>query len=740
MAQIFPDQTIPEKDKNQEWCSKHLDYAELTYKSNDPTRDKMSSDYMSYNGVKKPGSMNYLTKTYGAKNRAKFISYRAHIPKIQLRVGEFLTQPLAATVETTNREAKSEKMRRFEFQQGAMVAREELLQLKDKVGVDVMEGAPIPQDENDPIWQKMSTKDKEEQIMQIILDESIKFLDLKMKFSEDVLNGTITSMMFSKTERDEQGETRHISIDPREAIFEEVKGDMFLEKSPILGSCIFMTVHDALLRYRLTAKQRELLKQASLNPAQYMQQSNGFMKIVGGNLLVAVMHIEWKSVSPLYEKRVKKTESQLSRDLGGDDYIDFPMEVSAYEGNKDWHDKQVEKGKYEIVTKYREQLWEATRIGGLKELDVNCRPAYFQMRKVDDPTRIFGGSYTGFLCQTVDGKRISLMNEMENLSNILDIVMYKILSDVIRSKGKAIGFNLAALHKDSSVEKTMSELFNDGLVTYDTAGAGNMHGRDTSLNNMLQEFDIGLSNSFPALVQFKNDILDMMDRMTGINENRTGQIQASSTASNANTSIQASRTITAAFDFGVYLYITKVLNKIVESVKITWAFYKLEKGEQILGTDKFNFLKATQDIGYKDYGVHIQDGSKYAQIKQYMTGLMEASLNAKELRPEDALKFMLEETFAGQKAILQDSWAKIKEIESQSQQANMQGQQQMQEQQLQQQIQLAQEDREDRQINEKDNIVLQAEMQMKIDDNKSRGKVIENDHKISLEAKTEQNY
>ena len=153
-----------------------------------------------------------------------------------------------------------------------------------------------------------------------------------------------------------------------------------------------------------------------------------------------------------------------------------------------------------------------------------------------------------------------------------------------------------------------------------------------------------------------------------------------------------------------------------------------------MGVSKFKYLKVSQEIGFKDYGVHLQDGGKYAEIKKFMQGMMEASLNAKEMRPEDALNFLISESFADQKAVLEESWAKIKELEGQSQQANMQNQQQMQQAQIQAQQQMADADREDRQKNEKDNIILEADQQIRIDNNKGSNKVIEQEHKFSNES------
>lgn len=730
---FFPSQTIPQKDKTPEWCSKHLDYAQYIWMGSNTLRAKMDADFKSYNGDKVADSRKYLIKNYGKENKAKYISYRAHKHIMQLLVGEFLTQPLVATVETTNRDAKTEKMDKMNMMYGAMVAKPELEHLRDKVGVDVMQGAPIPSSEEDPLWDKISVKDKQETIMQIIINEMIKQDDLKIKFSNDVLNGIITYMLYGKVERDEDGETSYISIDPRDAIFEEIKGDMFLEHSPIMGSCIWYSVHDVLKRFKLTQKQVDLLNSAAANPTQFTNSNYNGFKLVNNNLMVQVMHIEWKSVIPTYFKRLTKTANQLL--LNPDEkYIEVPISTEDYENNKDWHDSQVLKGKYEIVAKYAEDLWESTRIGGLPELDVNRRRALFQMRKVDDPTRIFGGSYSGFLCQTVDGKRISLMNDLENLSNAFDIVMYKILQDINKFRGNVLGYNAAALPAKSSMKEVAYNIVNDGYIIYDTSATGNAHGRDVSLNSLLDVKDLGLSSSFPSLIALKNDLLNMMSSMTGINENRQGDISASATVSNTNESISASKAITAPFFYGVHLYVSKVLEKIVESTKVTWGFYKVDKGEQILGTGKFKWLQVTQEIGFRDYGVHIQDGSRYNQINQYMQGLMEASLNAKELRPEDALKFMIEETFAGKKAILEESWAKIKEIELKGQQAQMQNQEQMQAAQLQQQLEIANADREDRQAAKLQEISAQADADIRVNQNKMSDQVIVNEHKYSNES------
>lgn len=730
----FPSQTIPQFKKDKAWCQLHLDYGQRILRNSNLAKQEMDNHYKQYNGIKRAGSYKYLINTHGKENRAQFISYRSCTTKIQLMVGEFLTRPLNATVVTNNRDAKSQKMEQFEFTTGAMVAKKEIQELKDKAGVDVMEGAPIPEDENDPLWETLSFKDKEEIIMQAILDEQIPALDLRQKFANNLLDCAITSVMFGKIERNEKGDTDYINIDPRDAIYEEIKGDTYLEKSPIMGCRQWLPLHEILRKYQLTAKQIETVESIGKNPTTYYSDSikDGPS---GTGLIAEVIHVEWISSIPEYYQKIKKTANQLMLDPT-EEFIYIPLDTDKYEMNKlHWDNKPG----IEIVAKYREDLWEATRIGGLKELDVNCQRVPFQMRKVDNPAQILSSNYVGYLFNTVDGRRISLFQQMENWSNIFDITMYQILKDINKFKGKVLGFNTAGLPAKSTVKSIQYDMVNDGFMTYDTSASGNFHGRDVSLNSILQVEDLGLSSSFGALIQFKDDVLQMMDRMTGISENREGQIAASATATNTNSAIQASRTITEPFFYGVYSFIDKTLMKIIESTKVSWAFYKIEEGEQILGIDKWKFMKVTQEIGYKDYGVHLLDAGKYMQVKQFMQGIMQSSLNAREIRPEDALAFAWADSAIEQKQVLREGWNKVKEMQNQQaqmqqqSQAQMQQQQiQMQQQQLQQQLEIANADREDRQLAKLDEINAQADADIRVNAAKAGDEVTKMDYENNI--------
>lgn len=718
----FPRQDIFLKDKDHNWLKSHLDYAEFLLKSYSPDRSKDSRLWDSYNGVKLPGSLAWLERNYGKQNKSKYVAYRLGRSKVDLLHGEWLKRPLSATVTTINSEAMSDKMGQLDSMVGAMIAKKELTDLKDKAGVDVMEGAHIPDGPDDPAWEQMSPKDKCEDIMQIILDNQVKELDLKYKIGEAFKSATVTNKCFFQIERDQTGEIQAHNIDFRDAIYELTEGDYYLEKSPVLGCRRVIPVHEVLLRYNLTKEQRETLNSARNDYSRYCGLeglSRGYMRMTNGQLMCDVIHIEWKSVAPEYYKIVPKRPDQSEFDGDDDsDTMTLALDPIKYEQNKDMHDANVAKGLYQIVTKYKEDEYEATRIGGL--IDVNIRRTFFQKRSVDKPAHILSSSYYGYIHGLSNGVTVSLQQIIENFDNMFDICMYQILKELARAKGKVLTYDRAGLPVKRSLKDVMYQAFNDQFLDYDSSAAGNVSGRTLDPTNMFKELDLGLSQSFPFLLNMKQDIINTLSQITGINEGREGNTPASSTATNAQTDIANSRTITEALFFGMSGFVSRVMKGVVDSSAISWAFYKLEKGEQILGAGKFKYLQLTKDIGYRDYGVYVEDGGRYMEIRQDIKRMMEFSLNAKEIRPMDALNVLLADTVAQMKAKLNNSWIEMQKVIQQQNEANNQAQAQQQQQQLQTQIQIAQENREDLEAAEKELAVLKGQVQIEVDNNKAK--------------------
>jgi hypothetical protein len=728
---IFPKQDIPDKDKTLAWVKLHLNYAETILNRRNNIYSIMSRLYNTYNGIKNADALRFIGKTYGRENKSKFISYRLGRNKLELLKGEYLNQALKPTVTTINSDAKTKKLDEADLVRGALIARKELSKLKE-VGVDVLEGMELPEGDPDEVWNQMTFKDKNEHVMQLILENGISELDMKNKLSKNFLDLEITSMCYGKIDIDLEGNVNYIKIDPRDAIFDEIEGDDFIERAPLKGARYRMTISEILRKYDLTKEQKEMLKGLENTGNQNAGTRRATTYQINGDLCMDVVHIEWISYVPTYYKLSPKTQKQLELDPSSE-YYTIQMDAAEYENNREYYDKLVEKGKLlAIETKWAEDIREAVRIGSIISVDLGRKK--FQPRRVDNPNRVVDMSYVGYLFNTVDGIRVSLQQIVENFDSAFDICMYQILKELNIAKGKVIGYNRAALPQKRTMKEIIYDVVNDGFVDFDTSADGNESGRELNLRDLIQVLDIGLSSSFQQLIMLKNDIRQTLDLITGINENRQGDIAASSTVTNAQIAITASKNITTPLFYGMNKFTERVLMKMCEYYKLSYGFFKVEKGKQILGDTQQRFLVVEKEIGYQDYGVTIQDGGRYAEMKNKIMALAQVSLNAKEIRLEDLMQLETAESYTEAKNILKNAWKSIQQVAAEQQQRQIEAQQQMQQQQLQMQQQMALENREDMQASRIDEINAKTEGQIRIDDNKMGKQMIVDTNNIEQKS------
>jgi len=193
------------------------------------------------------------------------------------------------------------------------------------------------------------------------------------------------------------------------------------------------------------------------------------------------------------------------------------LNTEEYEKNIEKYNKDVANGKYSIEVKYQEELWEGWQIGHDMYKDVRRVP--FTMRREDAPGDVFATSYTGMLANTVNGYRVSLQELMTALSEAFDIVMYQQMREIGKVKGKAIVYDSAGLPRNTTIKDVLYQLANDNFININTAASGNMANKDIATALGIKEVDLGLSASFPALVNLSREIKMMLDEISGINSN-----------------------------------------------------------------------------------------------------------------------------------------------------------------------------------------------------------------------------
>jgi hypothetical protein len=693
----FPEQIIPETEKTESWCKQHLIYARELYESRDRVINMIQKNYDSYNGNVQDKKIKYLTDRYGSTVKGEFKTFKLGKNKVDLLAGEFLIQPLKQSVATTNIDAVSKKMEQAIVMKGAISAKKEIEFLKKDLGINLLEGMEIPEANDPDLEKKINPKTKNEIIMNKLLSDYIKRQNLKDELYKNIMDLIISAECFGKNEILADGKCIYRRIDPRYAIYEEVDSDTFLENTPIIGEHRPMTVNQVLTNYwqDLGEEGRKQIKELSKNPGSTQSYDKHIKYDDRGNITTMnVTSIEWFSVRAEYVKISPNTKNP-------NDPYKKDISAEEYEKNSEKIKKDIEKGKYKIEETYKTDLWEATMIG--ENIVTRCRRKPYQYRnqnKIGDTKY----SYTGLLFNNHTGSRVSIQEMLDNISFLYDVTWYQITKELGKYKGKVFVYDLGALPNNKSLIKVLSEITNDGIITVNSAADQNRGQRDIDITG-IKEVDLGLSNSFQTLFNLLVTLENAANKITGLNENRQGDIAASSTVTNAQSAIKASRTISEPLFYFFRRYVEEVMLKLACDLKLSTVFFNTGV-EHIIGDSALNYLKITQDFAFDDYGVYISDGGKEVELKERLMSLAGVALNSKELRFQDLIKLSMTETVAESLEVIEKGFEEMERIKKEMQQSQSENEQSMQQYAEEKEI----ERREDQQQHEKDLEILKHQL------------------------------
>lgn len=681
MAGGLPRQDVSEAEKirnDYAWYKQYIDHVVIRHAQTSKQRIDLSNRMDNeYNGLVDDARFIQYNNTYGADktNLAKYIDYRLCRSNLDLFVGEELESPINGTVYTTNPEAHVQQLEHVSAIVGLHVAKPVLDNLKKNTGVNIFDGMEppeVPQDKT--IFETLAPKSKNEMIMQLILNRQIPDMGLKLKFSENVADVTMISECFGKTDIDADGNPKYRTILPKNAIFEESERDPFLENTPYIGEVRSMFVHDILREFKLTKEEADKLESyAGLESIDGSYRNN--YEMINGQLCAFVYSIEWKGFESTYIKTTKKDDGEV---------IEAIISPEYYEANVDKIKYEVEKGRYKIDVKYKTVLYQADRIG--HEIYKNLGKVKNTPFSMSKPAWT-EFHYTGLLFNTRNGVRVSIKQLTEHIDRCYNEVMWQIRRELAKAKGKVMVYDLSLLPKNgkktSTPKQIMYDATNDGIIYINTSADGNASGRDAMNATGFTSIDMGVSNTVSILIPLKDNLERMADRITGIDPSRRGNIKASATVANTDTSIAKSTTTTAALTYFFYQYKERVIRRVLDMTKISWGILKPEKGEMILGTEGMQYLKATHDIAFDDYGYTLADSRKEQNIREIVRSYFQQSINAGTGRIQDAIEFETAETMTEALAVIKKGWQEVRKAQAEDAKA-------AQEQQAQLQIQLQQ--------------------------------------------------
>lgn len=711
---IFPDQTVSEKERNandRQWYKDHFTYVDSIFTSFGSRVNRIDKLYNNYHGKYAKKKHDEFLKRYaqGDKNvsKTKFIDYKLATGKIERLVGEFLKREIRPSVITLNKDAVTKKLTKMSRNLALMAAKDEVEKLRAS-GVDVYGGMPILDKNQKDFKERLNPKTQNEKYMTLVLQEQIKRLRLKEIGGQTLQDCCIASECHAHVYIGRNKKVMVERIHPRNVVFEELEGDQFLEKSGIVGFRVESTIQQSLQNhgYKLTEEEKKTLREVANNQEDWTSNGMKYVENNNGRLIVWEQQLYWYSTKKIREKYTKGKNNEFIP------YYQKILSEEYYEENKEKIKKDVEAGKYQVREGYLVTIYQARRIA--KDIYIDTQEQKYIIRRSDDPTSVFY-NYTGLLINSLDGERMSIMEKMQDLSDLYNVIMWQMRREIARFKGNVLVYDKAFLQAGQSLNDVYYGLSEEGIVTVNSNAEENQSSQNLDRAGV-SSVNIGEIGNINGLIGVKIDIQNMLDRISGINEFREGIAPSSSTATQNIEAIAASRTITSPIFYAHSKFLENVFMRVIELTKYSIGVLGDESFDAIIGDVGNEVIKKSADIPYDEYGTFLIDPNKEAEIRERITLYGNAAINAKQLDIGDMLDAELAPTIQDAVMLFKEGRERAVKIQEEQQKMMLESQ----ERNVQANTDLQDRAREDAQQHDKDMAILEAELESGLTSQKSK--------------------
>ena len=659
----FPRQLLSDKEKTKEWCEQNLDAMSPYIAQHNNSlyvndRYKDIRNYQAYHGHFDPKDYEHVTDQYGTPFPARMTNYNIIAPKIDLLTSEELRRPLETQVNSIN---KSAVQRKQDIKVG-LVAEALLSEVKKEVnqtmGMPIAEnvmGMEIP----DNIEEFMRYTYKE--AIEETVEDGLNYLKERYRWKDLFRNGfrdlLVTGKVFYKTEV-VNGDPTVRKIDPRNIAFDVSIESDYLDNAQWVVEQRWLGINQILDEYgeELTKEDvMELEKMRHISSGDELAHYNSNLDWIqydsSTGVKVRLIHGEWKSIRAI---KVKISPNKY------DPTNPFRKIV------KDTY--RPRKGE-EVETKYVDDIWEATKIGG--QIMVNCRRRPNQVRSVDDagPASL---SYVGCIHNLSSGRVTSLVDVLKHIQMLYNVVMYHIELTLSRAGGKAVVYDVSQMPSNigMDMQTVLYHIKNDGIIPINSRDEG---GVDTARFNQFQQVDFTLSNSVQQLMNLKLMLEQTAGQICGISPQREGAVSQYEAVGNVQRTVTQSNLVTESWFYQHSEVKKRVIEQVCNLMKVCWAEGK--KAGYILGDGAFKMLKVLPDVALNDYGIFITEGGKEDAIKQAITQMAQSALQSGSIGLLDVIKVLKSDTLTEAEHILENGLQEMQKQQKAAQEAQMQAQQ-----------------------------------------------------------------
>jgi len=268
------------------------------------------------------------------------------------------------------------------------------------------------------------------------------------------------------------------------------------------------------------------------------------------------------------------------------------------------------------------EAYEGTKIG--EDIYLKLQPREVQMRHFGNKSKCFLG-YVG----TDFGK--SLMSRMEPYQYLFNVYMYRLEMVLAKYKGPIYELDISKVPDDWELDMWMyyaeglgwavTDPFNEGKKG---AATGKLAGNFNTTGKVL---DPNIGNYIQQIVLMLQYIEKMIGDVSGVNEQRLGQIDNRETVGGVERAVTQSSHITEKWFFAHEEMQKRVMEALLDTAKYAWRKYDSKKLNFVLDDMSRQFIEFNAtDIASTEFDLFVSNSSKDMEIRQVLKQLGQAAV------------------------------------------------------------------------------------------------------------------
>lgn len=333
-------------------------------------------------------------------------------------------------------------------------------------------------------------------------------------------------------------------------------------------------------------------------------------------------------VSKVYWSSLRKMLKIKSYDEFGDPY-------SHLEDENYKIDKSKGEEKSEIWIR---EWWEGHKIGGGIGTDtdnaiyVRMQPKQVQFRSMENPSKCNPG-IVGSIYNTNDNQGVSLMDRMKPYQYMYNVLAYSCELAIAKNYGKIMRLDLASIPENWQIDQWLSFAQGMNLAVYDSFKEGNKGQAQGKLAGTMQAqtpvIDMEMGNTIQLYMSMMAFIKQQMGEISGVSDQRQGQVENREAVGNVERSIVQSNAITEYWFMEHEFVKLRCMEIMLETAKCAWKNKKNKKVQYVLDDASIAILNIdTEEFNECEYGLQISTGSNVQELAQAMKSLAQPALQA----------------------------------------------------------------------------------------------------------------